>query len=57
MLNAVGLQNPGIDAVIREELPRMKGYFHKPVIANIGAFPSTSSGTAVSASTKSRRWA
>ena len=38
MLNAVGLQNPGIDAVIREELPRMKGYFHKPVIANIGGF-------------------
>lgn len=38
MLNAVGLQNPGIDAVIREELPRMKRYFHKPVIANIGGF-------------------
>ena len=38
MLNAVGLQNPGIDAVIAEELPRMRQYFHKPVIANIGGF-------------------
>ena len=38
MLNAVGLQNPGIDHVIAEELPRMKNYFHKSVIANIGGF-------------------
>lgn len=38
MINAVGLQNPGIDAVIREELPRIKTYFHKPVIANISGF-------------------
>ncbi|MEG0803531.1 MAG: dihydroorotate dehydrogenase [Pygmaiobacter sp.] len=38
MLNAVGLQNPGIKAVIETELPRMKTYFHKPVIANIGGF-------------------
>lgn len=38
MLNAVGLQNPGIEAVINEELPRMRQYFHKPVIANIGGF-------------------
>ena len=38
MLNAVGLQNPGIDHVIAEELPRMKEYFKKPVIANIGGF-------------------
>lgn len=38
MINAVGLQNPGIDAVISKELPRMKTYFHKPVIANIGGF-------------------
>ena len=35
MLNAVGLQNPGIDAVISEELPRLRTFFHKPVIANI----------------------
>ena len=37
LINAVGLQNPGIDAVIGEELPRLKEFFHKPVIA--GADP------------------
>lgn len=38
MINAVGLQNPGIDHVIAYELPEMKKYFHKPVIANISGF-------------------
>lgn len=38
MLNAVGLQNPGIDKVISEELPKLKAVFHKPVIANISGF-------------------
>lgn len=38
MINAVGLQNPGIDAVIAEELPRLRSFFHKPVIANISGF-------------------
>ena len=38
MLNAVGLQNPGVDAVIREELPKLKQVFHKPVMANISGF-------------------
>lgn len=38
MINAVGLQNPGIDAVIGEELSRLKTFFHKPVIANISGF-------------------
>ncbi|MEG1406026.1 MAG: dihydroorotate dehydrogenase, partial [Alistipes sp.] len=38
MINAVGLQNPGIEAVIAEELPRLKRFFHKPVIANISGF-------------------
>jgi len=38
MLNAVGLQNPGIEAVIREELPALAKVFHKKVIANIGGF-------------------
>lgn len=38
MLNSVGLQNPGIEAVIAEELPRLKTFFHKPVIANISGF-------------------
>lgn len=36
MLNAVGLQNPGIDAVLREELPAIARRFHGPVIANVG---------------------
>ena len=38
MINAVGLQNPGIDKVIAEELPKMKKVFHKPVVANISGF-------------------
>lgn len=38
MLNSVGLQNPGIDEVISKELPRLKEYFHKPLIANISGF-------------------
>ncbi len=38
MLNAVGLQNPGIDRVISEELPKLKPVFHKPVMANISGF-------------------
>lgn len=38
MINAVGMQNPGIDRVISEELPRLKKCFHKKVIANIGGF-------------------
>lgn len=38
MLNAVGLQNPGIEAVIREELPALAKVFRKKVIANIGGF-------------------
>ena len=38
MLNAVGLQNPGIDAVIEKEVPNIARIFHGPVIANIGGF-------------------
>ncbi len=38
MLNAVGLQNPGVDAVIAEELPKLARVFHKPVMANISGF-------------------
>lgn len=38
MLNAVGLQNPGIDAVIHSEVPHIAQIFHGPVIANIGGF-------------------
>ena len=38
MINSVGLANPGIDAVIAEELPRLREIYHKPVIANISGF-------------------
>jgi len=38
MLNAVGLQNPGIDAVIEKELPKLRQVFHKPIVANISGF-------------------
>lgn len=38
MLNAVGLQNPGVDNVIREELPKLKQCFSKKVIANVSGF-------------------
>ena len=38
MLNAVGLQNPGIDAVIAQEVPHIAEIFHGPVIANVGGF-------------------
>ena len=38
MLNAVGLQNPGVEKVIAEELPKLKKIFHKPVMANISGF-------------------
>lgn len=38
MLNSVGLQNPGVDSVIADELPRLKKCFSKPVIANVGGF-------------------
>ena len=35
MMNSVGLQNPGIDAVIAKELPKLRKVFHKPIMANI----------------------
>ena len=38
MLNSVGLQNPGVDKVIAEELPALKKIFHKPVMANVSGF-------------------
>ncbi len=38
MLNAVGLQNPGVEKVISEELPRLAQVFHKPVMANVSGF-------------------
>ena len=38
LINAVGLQNPGVDKVISEELPKLKKCFHKPVMANVSGF-------------------
>ena len=38
LINSVGLQNPGIERVIEDELPKMRRVFHKPVIANISGF-------------------
>jgi dihydroorotate dehydrogenase (NAD+) catalytic subunit len=38
MLNSVGLQNPGVNDVIREELPKLERVFHKPVMANVSGF-------------------
>lgn len=38
LLNAVGLQNPGVDHVLANELPEMAKFFHKPVMANVSGF-------------------
>ena len=38
MINAVGLQNPGVEKVINEELPALAEIFHKPVMANVSGF-------------------
>ena len=38
MLNSVGLQNPGAEKVLAEELPALREQFHKPVLANVSGF-------------------
>lgn len=38
LINSVGLQNPGVDAVVARELPRLRTIFRKPIIANISGF-------------------
>lgn len=38
MINAVGLQNPGVEQVIAQELPKLQKVFHKPVMANVSGF-------------------
>ncbi len=38
MINAVGLQNPGVEKVISQKLPKLKQCFHKPVMANVSGF-------------------
>ncbi|MBP5665433.1 MAG: dihydroorotate dehydrogenase [Clostridia bacterium] len=38
LINSIGLQNPGVEKVIAEELPKLKKCFNKPVIANVSGF-------------------
>lgn len=38
LINAVGLQNPGVEKVISEELPKLAKCFSKPVVANVSGF-------------------
>ena len=38
LINSVGLQNPGVEAVIARVLPKLKEVFHKPVMANVSGF-------------------
>ena len=38
LINSIGLQNPGIDKVISEELPKLRKVFTKPIVANISGF-------------------
>ena len=38
MINSVGLQNPGIDAVLEQEIPALRKYYHGPIVANISGF-------------------
>lgn len=38
LMNSVGLQNPGVEAVIQKELPKLREVFHKPIMANICGF-------------------
>lgn len=38
MLNSVGLQNPGVESVVVDELPELRKLFHGPIIANISGF-------------------
>lgn len=38
LINSIGLQNPGVDKVISEELPKLKKCFNKPVMANVSGF-------------------
>ena len=47
MLNSVGLQNPGVDHVIAEELPHLREVFHQPIMANISGFSVEDYVTAV----------
>lgn len=38
MINSVGLQNPGIDAVVGKQIPDLRKFYHQPIVANISGF-------------------
>ena len=38
LINSIGLQNPGIDAVIEKEIPKLRTVYRKPIISNISGF-------------------
>lgn len=38
MINSIGLQNPGIDAVLQQKIPELQGFYHQPIIMNVSAF-------------------
>lgn len=38
LLNSVGLQNPGVEKVIGEEIPKLREVYHQPIIANVSGF-------------------
>ena len=57
MLNAVGLQNPGVDKVISDELPRLKEHFAKKVMANVSGFLWRITPIPVKSWTPRSRWA
>ena len=38
LINSIGLQNPGVDAVIEKEIPRLRQVYYKPIISNISGF-------------------
>ena len=57
MLNSVGLQNPGVDAVISEELPALAKVFHKPVMANVcGGSPEEYAAVTAKLEAKRTSW-
>ena len=57
LINAVGLQNPGVDAVIQNELPKLSQVFHKPVMANVSGFSVADYAYTCEKWTLRRRWA
>ena len=57
MLNAIGLQNPGADRVLSEELPRLRQLYRKKILANIGGFPLRNTRSAPGGWRRTSWWA